>query len=367
MNTRVPHDLAEAAHQQGFLPPLLTPDFSGQRLPCQRAVDLADAMRLAWAGRDRGPKFLAGGTELVELLQQRVERPAALIDISRLPLAGIDALPGGGLRLGALTTLADTARHAAVSRRYALLAQAILADGDASLREAATLGGRLNQRTRCGFFRDASAPCGKREPGSVCSALEAGITGGEHAVLGASEHCIAVHPTELGVALAVLDATVQLMGPNGPREIAFSDYHRLPGDYPAHDNTLAFGELVTAIDLPAEAPVMQSSFLKVHGCEDEESATISVAVVLAMDVETGCLDSARVAIGGVAHRPWRVHSAEALLAGAQPGLALFESVADAILDGADQRGGGAFKTGLARRAVMQALDEASCRDALNRP
>ncbi|WPB58408.1 xanthine dehydrogenase family protein subunit M [Xylophilus sp. GOD-11R] len=323
------------------------------RFEYARAADAGEAVRLASGSAMR---FLAGGTNLVDLLKENVERPTKVIDIRRLPLAGITATDDGGLRLGALATNADTAWHPEVEARYPLLSSAILAGASPQLRNAATNGGNLNQRTRCYYFYDTAAACNKREPGSGCSAI-GGVTR-IHAILGSSEACIATHPSDMCVALAALEATVRVQGPSGERSIAFADYHRLPGDDPSRDNQLADGELVTAIDLPAEGYATHYTYLKLRDRLSYAFALVSVAVGLRLD-EAGRIVTGRVALGGVAHKPWREPRAEALLEGQAPSQALFLQVADSLLLGAVGRGGNDFKIELARKAIVRALRQAA--------
>ncbi|NUZ05887.1 FAD binding domain-containing protein [Piscinibacter koreensis] len=322
------------------------------RFEFHRASDVAGATRLG-AG---GARFLAGGTNLVDLMKEDVERPRTVVDITRLPLRGIDDLPDGGLRLGALASNAATACDERVATRYPMLASAILAGASPQLRNAATNGGNINQRTRCYYFYDVATPCNKREPGTGCSAI-GGVTR-QHAILGASEHCIATHPSDMAVALAALGATVQVTGPAGERSIAFADYHRLPGDEPWRDNTLETGELVTAIDLPAEGFAPHSTYLKLRDRLSYAFALVSVAAALRLD-DAGRIAEARVALGGIAHRPWRDTRAEASLQGTLPGDDAFAAFATALLAGARGQGGNDFKIELARRAVRRALRQAA--------
>ena len=317
------------------------------------AYDPAEAVRLAAAP---GARFLAGGTNLVDLMKENVERPGKVIDIRRLPLADIAESEGGGLRIGALATNADTAYHPLVETRYPLLSSAILAGASPQLRNAATNGGNLNQRTRCYYFYDTAAACNKREPGAGCSAV-GGVTR-IHAILGASDACIATHPSDMCVALSALDATVRVQGEGGERTIPFADYHRLPGDEPARDNVLAQGELVVSIDLPADGYSTNYSYLKLRDRLSYAFALVSVAAALKLD-GAGRIESGRVAMGGVAHKPWRVPEAEALLQGQQPSHTLFLSVADRLMQGAVGRGGNDFKIELGRRAVVRALSQAA--------
>jgi len=322
-----------------------------KRFEFARADSAADATRLASAGS----RFLAGGTNLVDLMKDDIERPATVIDINRLPLGAIEETPDGGLRLGALATNADTARHPLVTSRYPLLAAAILNGASPQLRNAATNGGNINQRTRCYYFYDTAAPCNKREPGSGCGAI-GGLTR-IHAILGASDQCIATHPSDMCVALAALDAQVRVSGPDGERTIAFADYHRLPGDQPQRDNTLAPGELVTAIDLPPGDFSAHYSYLKLRDRLSYAFALVSVAAQLRLD--GGLIADARVVLGGVAHKPWRVPEAEALLNGAAPSDALFRQVAERITEGAVGQGANDFKIELARRAIARTLRQAA--------
>lgn len=327
------------------------------RFDYARATDVAGAVR---AGAVAHTRFLAGGTNLVDLMKENVERPLHVVDINRLALKGIEdrdgSTEGSGLRLGALVTNADTAYDPRVQARYPLLASAILAGASPQLRNVATNGGNLNQRTRCYYFYDTATPCNKREPGSGCSAI-GGVTR-IHAILGASAHCIATHPSDLCVALAALEAQVLVTGPGGERTIAVADYHRLPGDAPERDNTLAPGELVTAIDLPAEGFADHYTYLKLRDRLSYAFALVSVAVGLTLD-DDGVIRVARVALGGVAHKPWRSSEAEALLQGARPAEGVFRAAAEALLTGAVGQGGNDFKIELARRAIVRALKQAA--------
>ena len=317
-----------------------------------RAASVPEAVT---AGALDGTRFLAGGTNLVDLMKEGTERPATVVDINRLPLAAIESLPGGGLRLGALVSNADTARHEMVAGHYPLLASAILAGASPQLRNAATNGGNLNQRTRCYYFYDTGTACNKRAPGSGCGAV--GGVNRIHAILGASSACIATHPSDMCVALAALDAIVQVTGPDGDRAIAFADYHRLPGDDPARDNTLRPGELVTAIDLPAEDFTANYTYLKLRDRLSYAFALVSVAAALRM--EDGAVTEARIALGGVAHKPWRRLEAEALLVGRPPSQDAFLAVAGALLEGAVGQGDNSFKIDLARKAIVRALRQAA--------
>ena len=298
--------------------------------------------------------YLGGGTNLVDLMKYNVARPRHLTSLGQLPLARIEALPDGGLRLGALVTNSATAYDAQVQARYPLLSQAILAGATPQLRNMATNGGNLNQRTRCLYFYDLATPCNKRAPGTGCSAL-AGynrVCG----VLGTSESCIATHPSDMGVALAALEAVVQVQGPAGARTIKFADYHRLPGDTPQYDNTLRPGELVTALDLPAEGYAQHFTYLKVRDRTSYAFATVSVAVGLVMAGDT--IQTARFALGGVAHKPWRDPAAEQLLAGQPAAPDLFRRVAARVFAEARGYKNNAFKIALGQRAIVRALQQA---------
>jgi xanthine dehydrogenase YagS FAD-binding subunit len=316
-----------------------------------RAGSVPEAVRAIGAPHAR---YLAGGTNLIDLMKENVERPAALIDINRVGLDRIEELPDGGLRLGALATNADTARNPLVVQRYPMLASALLAGASPQLRNAATNGGNLNQRTRCYYFYDTATPCNKREPGSGCSAI--GGVNRIHAVLGASASCIATHPSDMCVALAVLDAVVRVTGLDGEREIPFADYHRLPGDTPQQDTSLRPGELVTAIDLPAVDFTAHYTYLKLRDRLSYAFALVSVAVGLRMEGER--IVEARIALGGVAHKPWRVPAAEQALTGQTPAADKFAGAAELLLEGAKGQGSNDFKIGLAHRAVRRALWQA---------
>lgn len=317
-----------------------------------RATSVADAIQAGAAPRTR---YLAGGTNIVDLMKETVERPTTLVDIGKLPLNRIEELPEGALRLGALARNADTAYHPAVIRDYPLLASAILAGASPQLRNAATNGGNLNQRTRCYYFYDIATPCNKREPGSGCSAI--GGLNRIHSILGASDMCIATHPSDMCVALAALDASVRIVGPEGEREVAFAHYHRLPGNDPSRDNTLKPGELVTAIDLPTKHFAEHYSYLKLRDRLSYAFALVSVAVALEFD--DGRISDARVALGGVAHKPWRSSEAEALLVGKSTETLVFERFAESLLHGVVGQGHNDFKVDLARKSIIRALSQAA--------
>jgi xanthine dehydrogenase YagS FAD-binding subunit len=317
-----------------------------------RAADAAEA--LAHAGG--GARFIAGGTNLLDLMKEFVMRPAALIDINNLSLAEIAPLAGGGLRLGATARNADTAYHPLVREGYPLLTAAILAGASPQIRNMASNGGNLLQRTRCHYFYDIGTPCNKRLPGSGCSAV-GGLTR-QHAILGASPQCIATHPSDMCVALAALGAIVHVRSAAGERQIAFADFHRLPDDRPEQDTTLASGELITHIELPpASQFAAHSAYLKIRDRASYAFALVSVAAMLDIG-DDGVVREARLALGGVAHKPWRLPAAEALLAGQPADTAHFAAAADALLDGAQGQGENNFKIPLARRAVVRALEQA---------
>lgn len=317
-----------------------------------RATDIGEAVQ---AGAREGSSYLAGGTNLVDLMKENVARPAVLVDVNRLPLKAIEERDGGGLRLGALVSNADTAYDARVAERYPLLASAILAGASPQLRNAATDGGNLNQRTRCYYFYDTGTACNKRVPGSGCGAI--GGVNRIHAILGASTSCIATHPSDMCVALAALDATVRVSGPEGERAIAFQNYHRLPSDEPWRDTTLNPGELVTAIDLPPEDFSSHYTYLKLRDRLSYAFALVSVAV--ALRIQNGVVVDARIALGGVAHKPWRSPEAEALLKGRPASPEMFGHVASSLLSGAVGQGDNNFKIPLAHKAIVRALKQAS--------
>jgi xanthine dehydrogenase YagS FAD-binding subunit len=320
-----------------------------------RAADTEGA--LAALARQPTSRLLAGGTNLIDLMKYDVERPNRILDITPArDLRRIEA-SGGGLMIGALATNAETAEHPAVAAEYPLLASAILAGATPQLRNRATAGGNLNQRTRCYYFYDTQTPCNKREPGSGCPARE-GLNR-IHAILGASEHCIATHPSDMCVALAALEARVHLSGPSGERVVPIADYHRLPGDEPQRDNALQPGEMVVGVELPAEAKLFarHHTYLKLRDRLSYAFALVSVAVGL--EIEGGTVRRARIALGGVAHKPWRKAEAEATLEGRAPDAEAFERVAAILLDGAVGYELNAFKIELARRAIPRALAQAA--------
>jgi xanthine dehydrogenase YagS FAD-binding subunit len=288
-------------------------------------------------------------------MKEDVERPARLIDISRLPLRSVEETPDGGVRIGALVPNSDLAYHPLIERRYPLLASAIVAGASQQLRNMASTGGNLLQRTRCYYFYDTATPCNKREPGSGCSAIQ-GLNR-VHAILGTSESCIATHPSDMCVALAALDATVHVMGPAGERAIRFADFHRLPGDSPERDTNLRADELVTAVELPPKGFAENYTYLKLRDRLSYAFALVSIAA--ALDLDGGTIREARVALGGVAHKPWRVALAEGALRGQAPEETSFAKAADLLLQGARGYGHNDFKIDLARRGIVRALTQAA--------
>ncbi|NHN86814.1 xanthine dehydrogenase family protein subunit M [Acetobacter musti] len=300
-------------------------------------------------------RFLAGGTNLIDLMKSDVERPAHVVDLKSLSMDQIEELPDGGLRLGALATNAGTAEHPLVTGRFPLLASAILAGASPQIRNVATNGGNLNQRTRCHYFYDPDMVCNKRSPGSGCSAR-----GGRNrimAVLGTSESCIATFPSDMCVALAALNAVVRLRGPDGERAVALRDYHRLPGETPWIDNVLQPGEIVTSIDLPSVSFGEHYTYLKIRDRLSFAFAIVSVAVGL--DMESGVIRRGCLALGGVGTKPWCVPEAEALMRDRPPSHSLFRDVAECILEGAVADRDNAAKLKLAPRVIERALWQAA--------
>ncbi len=314
------------------------------------AID--EAVRLA------GPDshFIAGGTNLVDLMKENLVRPKRLIDINALPLRDVTATADGGLRIGALVGNAELAWHPEIERRYPLLAQALLSGASPQVRNMASAGGNLLQRTRCHYFYDAQVPCNKREPGSGCPARE-GLNR-NHALFGASEHCVAVHPSDFCVALAALDAQVLITGPQGERRVPMSDFHRLPGDTPQRDTVLEAGELILAIELPAAGFAGHHAYLKLRDRASFAFALVSVAAALELD-DNGQIRQARIALGGVAHKPWRRADVEASLVGQPATPEHFAAAAELLLKDAQPLAHNAFKVELARRAVVRALTTAA--------
>jgi xanthine dehydrogenase YagS FAD-binding subunit len=319
----------------------------------ERAVGVQSAVT---AIARSGGKFLAGGTNLLDLMKGGVERPKKLIDINHLALDKIEELPGGGLRLGAAARNTDTADHPLVRQRYPLLAQAILAGASQQLRNKASNGGNLLQRTRCYYFTDIGfSECNKRNPGSGCGAI--GGLNRIHAILGASDSCIATHPSDMCVALAALQATIQVVGPKGPRKIPIHEFHRLPGNTPQLDTTIRPDELIVSIDLPPSSYAEHYCYLKIRDRASYAFALLSAAV--ALDLDGKQIRTARIALGGVAHKPWRSEEAEKVLSGQKVGEETFKRAAQACVAGAKTYEHNAFKVELAKRTVIKALMQAS--------
>jgi xanthine dehydrogenase YagS FAD-binding subunit len=295
-------------------------------------------------------KFIAGGTNLLDLMKEGVEQPDRLIDITRIELSQIQST-SNGVRIGALAKNSDTANHPLIRTRYPLLSQALLAGASPQLRNMASLGGNVLQRTRCYYFYDTSSACNKRQPGSGCAAIEG--YNRIHGILGTSDSCIATHPSDMCVALAALDAVVQVSGAKGDRSIPFSEFHRLPGDTPQIETALQPGELITAVDLPNSSFAKNSHYLKVRDRTSYAFAVVSVAS--ALEINNGTIGNARMALGGVAHKPWRAVEAEKILVGAKPNEQTFRAAAEATLKGAKGYKHNAFKVELAKRAISRRL------------
>jgi xanthine dehydrogenase YagS FAD-binding subunit len=312
-------------------------------------------------GAASGAKFIAGGTTLVDLMKLSVEKPTALVDINLLPLDKIEPLPNGGLRIGAMVRNSDLAWNPEVQKSYAVLSEALLSGASPQLRNMATTGGNLLQRTRCVYFREPSAGtpggygCNKRTPGTGCAALEG--YNRTHAVLGTSEQCIATHPSDMCVAMAALEAVIHVEGPKGKRTLQFAEFHKLPGTTPQIENALEPGELVTYVELPKPIEGGRSVYLKLRDRASYEFALASAAVVA--KVEGGHIRYVRVAMGGVGTKPWRSHEAEAALLGKPADAASFKRAAEVALAGAKPRSENAFKVELAKRCVVRALKMAT--------
>lgn len=306
------------------------------------------------AASEPGAAYLAAGTNLIDLMKGGIVRPNRLVDVNHLPgLHGIDHLPDGGVRIGALVRNADLAHDPDFSRRFPAVVEALLSGASGQLRNAATVGGNLLQRTRCAYFYDAASACNKRDPGSGCDAR-----GGEtrsHAVLGWSESCIATHPSDFCVPLVALDAVVEIEGRTGRREVPLESFHRLPGSTPEHESLLEPGELIVAVRLPGKAAdfAAHARYLKIRERTSYAFAVVSAAAALRM--EGGTIAEARVSLGGVALKPWRARAAEELLIGARPDAAAFRRAGEVALADAKPSGGNAFKVELARRIVARAL------------
>jgi xanthine dehydrogenase YagS FAD-binding subunit len=315
----------------------------------ERAADVESAVARV-AGRP-GAAFLAGGTNLVDHMKLGVVRPDLLVDVTRLPLDRIERREGGVVRIGAGVRNSDLAADTTIRTRYPVLAQALLAGASGQLRNLATTGGNLMQRTRCWYFQDVTTPCNKREPGTGCSAIDGPTR--EHAILGASEHCVAVHPSDMAVALAALDASVIVHGLDGERHVPVVDFHRLPGETPARETVLEHGELIVAVELPNLPFAARSAYRKVRDRASYAFALVSVAA--ALDLDGGAIREARIALGGVAHKPWRASRAEAALRGAAPTTESFRRAANAELAAARPLAHNAFKVPMARNTMVAVL------------
>ncbi|MBO1021985.1 xanthine dehydrogenase family protein subunit M [Methylobacterium sp. SD274] len=317
-----------------------------------RPTTVEEAVRAI--GSAANARFIAGGTNLVDLMKYNVERPERLVDITRLPLEAIEERDGG-LGIGALVTNATVAYDERIKSRYPLLSSAILAGASGQLRNAATTGGNLLQRTRCYYFYDDAMPCNKRDPGTGCQAI--GGVNRIHAIFGTSDKCIATHPSDMCVALAALNATVRVTGPAGERTIPFGEFHRLPGDEPQRDTTLAADEIVLSVDLPDEDFGAHHTYLKLRDRLSYAFALVSVAAVMKRDGDT--ITEARFALGGVAHKPWRNAEAESSLKGKPATRETFEAAADIVIRQAQPQSENGFKVELARRAIIRGLSQAA--------
>ncbi|MPZ46033.1 MAG: xanthine dehydrogenase family protein subunit M [Betaproteobacteria bacterium] len=317
----------------------------------ERATDARGAIAAVVRGGP-GARFISGGTNLLDLMKLEIERPTHLVDISRLPLSAIEELPDGGLRIGAQAANSDTAADLRVRRRYPVLSEALLSGASGQLRNKASMGGNLLQRTRCPYFYDVASVCNKREPGTGCSAI--GGINRIHAILGASEHCIATHPSDMAVALAVLDARIELLGNDGAaRSVSVHDFHCLPGATPQVESVLRPGEMITAIVLPPP-PAGRQRYRKVRDRASYEFALVSVAAIMA--TERGVIiTTARVAFGGVAHKPWRSRDAEQALIGRPATMATYREAAAHALRDAKGCGHNNFKIELAKRTLCRTL------------
>lgn len=320
----------------------------------KRAAAPADAAKLVAANKDA--RFIAGGTNLIDLMKEGIDLPNELVDISRLTLSVVRPAAGGGVTIGALAKNTDTANHPLIRKDFPLLTQAILSGASPQIRNMATNGGNLMQRTRCPYFYDLGTPCNKREPGTGCSAKE-GLNR-YHAIFGWSDACVAVHPSDMCVALAALDAVVSVQGPDGrERRIKFTDFHRLPENAPERDNTLQHGELITSIDIPKNDFAANCHYLKLRDRSSYAFALVSIAAALSID--KGVIRQARLALGGVAHKPWRSVEAEKALIGKKPEKAAFQQAAAIAVNGAKPLSDNAYKVRLAERGIVRALEEAA--------
>src|SRR5580698_5682665 len=299
-----------------------------------------------------GAKFVAGGTTLIDLMKLNVETPQTLVDINRLPLTGVESTSDGGVQIGAMVRNSDLANHELIQKPYPVLSQALRSGASPQLRNMATTGGNLLQRTRCYYFRDtAYAACNKRNPGSGCAAIDG--FNRIHAILGTSEHCIATHPSDMAVAMMALEAVVHVSGANGERDIPLLDFYLVPGSTPQNENVLQPGDLITYVTLPAPIPGAKSHYLKLRDRASYEFALASAAVVV--QIQSGTIRKARVALGGVGTKPWRSHEAERALEGKSATEAHFHAAAEAALRDAKPQSGNKFKVELAKRCIVRAL------------
>jgi xanthine dehydrogenase YagS FAD-binding subunit len=316
----------------------------------QRARDVPGA--ISTLAEEPDATFLAGGTNLVDLMKLGVVEPEVLVDVRRLTSDAVEELEDGGVRIGAAVPNSDLAADRTIRSRYPVISQALLSGASGQLRNLATTGGNLLQRTRCVYWQDTTTPCNKREPGSGCSAIEGHNK--NHAILGASEHCVATHPSDMAVAMVALDAFVVVQGQDGERRIPIEELHRLPGEEPWRDTTLEHGELITAVDLPPLGFASNSKYRKVRERASYAFALVSVAAALDVD-EDGTVSAVRIALGGVAHKPWRATKAEEALRGEPANEANFRAAADIELEDAEPLGENAFKVPLARNVVTRTL------------
>ncbi len=317
-----------------------------------KATNESEALR---GGAVPKTAFLAGGTTLIDLMKLGVMSPAALVDINRLPLDEIETLPDGGLRVGAMVRNSDLAHQGSVVTRFPVLPQALLSGASPQLRNMATVGGNLMQRTRCYYFRDTAYACNKREPGSGCAAIDG--FNRIHAVLGGSDQCIATHPSDMAVALVALDATVHIKGSRGEREVAAEDFHLIPGNTPHLETVVEPGELITHVTIPSSPFAGRSSYVKLRDRASYEFALAAAAV--ALELKGNRVQSARLVLGGVATKPWRSHEAEHVLTGASADEKTFHAAADAAMASATPRRHNSFKIELAKRAIVRALENAA--------
>jgi xanthine dehydrogenase YagS FAD-binding subunit len=314
----------------------------------------ARSEREALAAAAQGGRYIAGGTTLIDLMREEVERPQRLIDINGLALRAI-ALESDRLIIGALARMADVASDSRAARVQPLIVEALLEGASPQLRNMASIGGNLLQRVRCPYFRTLDAPCNKRVPGSGCAAIEG--FNGTHAILGTSEHCVATHPSDLAVALVALDAIVHARGPGGERRFPVEDLYRIPGNTPHLEHTLEPGELIVAVEVPNAAYARRARYLKVRDRASYEFAVVSAAV--ALDIDNGVIRSARVAAGGVGTKPWRMRASESVVAGEPPIRETWEKAAARAIEGAQPLAGNAYKVELLRRTIVRALELAS--------